>query len=275
MAAAATPIAELSKSPVDTFRELLAMTPSQRKACLADRPPEIQKQILAKVREYAALRPNERDVRLEVTELYYYLWPLLKSPATNRAAQISLIPERERQKVRIRLEEWDKLPAIQRQELLTNALAVRHFIEIQTQPPVPLLSAARQEKLERGIQQWRTLPDDRRKQIAARFNLFFSLTDDEKQKTLNTLSEPERRQIQKTLDKFAVLTPAEREGCLQCFDKFAKLSPAERQQFLKKAERWSTLSSDERQEWREMVDQLMLMPPLPPGVLPPLPPEED
>lgn len=270
---AATPQPE--KSPVDAFRELLAMSPGDRKAMLADRPPEVQQQVLAKIREYLAMRPAERDVRLEVTELYYYLWPLMKTPATNRPAQLLLVPEGQRPKVDARLREWDKLPAIKQQELLTNALAVRHYLEIQVQPPLPLLSPDREEKLERGIRNWQTLSEDRRRQITARFNEFFGLTDTEKQKTLKTLSEPERRQIQKTLDKFARLTPAEREDYLLCFNKFAQLSPAERQQFMKKAERWSALPSDERQEWREMVDSLTRLPPLPPGSQPPPPPDEE
>jgi len=269
------PSSSPARSPVEAFRELLAMTPAERKAFLAARPPEVQRQIMSKVREYLALRPAERDVRLEVTELYYYLWPLMKSPATNRAARLALIPERKRQEVEVRLRDWDKLPAIKQQELLTNAVAIRHFIEIQLQPPLPVLSPGRQQKLESGIQRWQTLREEQRKQITARFSQFFNLTDAEKQKALQTLSEPERRQIQKTLDKFASLTPAERDDCLACFEKLANLSPAERQQFLKKAERWSALSSDERQEWRQLVDDLTREPPLPPGVVPPIPTDQD
>ena len=269
------PGVEVGRSPVDSFRELLAMAPAERKAALADRPPEIQRQILAKIREYTALRPNERDLRLEVTELYYYLWPLMKTPATNRATQLASVPERERPKVEARLHEWDKLPASKQQELLTNALAVRYFIELQTQPPLPVLAPARAEKLELGIRQWQTLPPDRRQQITARFNQIFSLTDNEKQRTLNTLSEPERRLIEKTLKKFARLTSAEREDYLVCVDKFARLSPEERQQFMKKAERWNALSSDERQEWREVLENLPHPPPLPPGVFPPRPDEAE
>ena len=259
------------KSPVETFRELLAMSPAERKGWLGRHPVEVQRQIQAKLREYNALRPSERDVRLEVTELYYYLWPLMKTPATNRSAQLASVPERERAKVETRLREWDQLPAGKQQELLTNALAVRHFVGIQTQPPLPLMPPARQERLEQGIRQWQTLPPEQRRRITSRFNQFFYLTDAEKQKALNTLSEPERQQIQKALNRFAQLTPAEREDYLSSFDKFSQLSPAERQQFLKKAECWSALTPEERQEWRETVENSLRLPPLPPGPTPPLP----
>ena len=104
------------KSPVETFRELLAMSPAERKGWLGRHPVEVQRQIQAKLREYNALRPSERDVRLEVTELYYYLWPLMKTPATNRSAQLASVPERERAKVETRLREWDQLPAGKQQD---------------------------------------------------------------------------------------------------------------------------------------------------------------
>ena len=66
------------KSPVDLFRELLAMTPAGRENFLTNRPPGIRNRILAKVREYGALDPNERELRLRATELRWYLLPLLR-----------------------------------------------------------------------------------------------------------------------------------------------------------------------------------------------------
>jgi len=273
--ATAATLDEPARSPVETFRELLAMSPADRKATLGDRSPEEQRQIQAKIREYSAMRASEREVRLDATELYFYLWPLMKTATTNRAAEMARVPERQRVKVVARLRDWDLLPAMKQQELLTNALAVRHMIELQTQPPpLPVLSPAREARLERGVQQWQSLPPDQRRQITARFNQFFNLTEPEKAKALKTLSDPERAQIQKTLDKFARLTPAEREDYLREMEAFSRLSPAERQQFLKKAERWSALPSDERQEWREMAESFVRKPPLPPGAGPPFPGED-
>ena len=68
------------------------MTPEQRKQAVANRPPETQKQILAKVREYLSLKPEDREARLQATELRWYLFPILHTPATNRPAQLAFIP---------------------------------------------------------------------------------------------------------------------------------------------------------------------------------------
>ena len=69
------------QSPVDFFRQLLAMTPAERVASLTNRPPEARARILAKVREYQALGPDERELRLRATELRWYLTPLLRTAA--------------------------------------------------------------------------------------------------------------------------------------------------------------------------------------------------
>ena len=44
------------KSPVDLFRELLAMDVAERSKALAKRTPEGRKRILAKLREYQSLK---------------------------------------------------------------------------------------------------------------------------------------------------------------------------------------------------------------------------
>ncbi|HTV76036.1 MAG TPA: hypothetical protein VMD57_03480, partial [Candidatus Baltobacteraceae bacterium] len=66
-----------ARSPVEFFRQLLAMTPDERDNCLKIHPPEIRERILAKVAEYEALDPDERELRLRATELRWYLMPLL------------------------------------------------------------------------------------------------------------------------------------------------------------------------------------------------------
>ena len=80
------------KSPVDFFRQLLAMTPDERDDFLTNRPPEIRARILAKVAEYEALNPNDRELRLRATELRWYLMPLLRESPTNRAARLAQMP---------------------------------------------------------------------------------------------------------------------------------------------------------------------------------------
>jgi hypothetical protein len=271
---------QTNQSPVDLFRQLLAMTPAEQKELLANRPPEHQRRILAKVREYESLRPNQRELRLRATELRWYLLPLLQMPPTNRAPQLAAIPGEERKLVEARLREWDKLPAETRRELLDNEATLSYFTQLesstgeQKQALLQNLSPARRHKLEAGIAQWRALPETRRRKMYDRFNQFFDLTPREKEKSLGTLSEAERQQMEKTLGRFNRLPPNQRTACIQAFAQFTSLSLAERQQFLKNAEKWRLMSPDERQNWRDLVQTLpeVKMPPLPPGFTPPLPP---
>jgi hypothetical protein len=264
------------RSPIGFFRDLLVMNPAERKQALTNRPPESQKQILAKVLEYESLRPDERELRLRVTELRWYLLPLMTSPATNRPAQLAMIPDPDRKLVEDRLQEWDKLSPDVQKELLANEATLRYLADIEGRTPeqrrqmfesIPL---ARREMLEQGINKWGSMSEDQRRKMLDRFKGFFELTDPEKQKALNTLSEPERQQIEKTLRTFGSLPPNQRAQCIRSFEKFAGLSTAERQQFLKSAERWTLMSPSERQAWRDLVQRMP--PPLPPSFPPPLPP---
>jgi hypothetical protein len=194
---------------------MLAMSPADRKQALTNRPVEVQKQILAKVREYETLRANERELRLQATELRYYLMPVLNSPATNRAAQLVTIPEPARKLVIVRLRQWDQLSPEVQQELLENEAAVRYFTEATASNSDPRRgaaenSSARQLKLEASLARWRALPEAERNRIEQRFHTFFELSADEKNRALVSLSVPERQQIEKTLNSFSSLPPPQR-----------------------------------------------------------------
>jgi hypothetical protein len=257
------------KSPVSVFRDLLHMSGAERKAFLADRSPQAQKQIMAKLREYESLRPNVRELRLRTTELSWYLLPILNTPATNRPGELALIPEEYRKSLEVRLQQWDTLPANEQQELLTNAPVIQYFVDLAAGPPnQTTISPARLKMLQSGVEQWQLLPEDRRREMLARFKQFFDLTPDEKRKALSTLSDAERNQMEKTLEAYSSLTPEQRVACISSFDKFTKLSVEERQQFLKNADRWKLMTPDERQAWRDLVNKLP--PPFPVEI--PMPP---
>ena len=268
------PSMPVTRSPISFFRELLAMNAAERKQALTNRSPEGQKLILAKVREYESLQPDERELRLRVTELRWCLLPLMTAPATNRPAELAAIPIRDRKLVEDRLQEWDKLSPEVQKELLANQATIAYITDIEGRTPeqrrqmLESIPPARRNALETNISKWDLVPEDQRRKMLSRFSGFFDLTAQEKQKALNTLSGPERRQIDKTLQTFGSLPPDQRDQCIQSFEKFAGLSRAERQQFLKSAERWKLMSPSERQAWRELVRNLP--PPLPPDV-PPLP----
>lgn len=268
----------LLRSPVDSFRELLALAPEERKKALAGRTPEIQKRIHAKAREYLAMKPDIRELRLRATELRWYVIPLLSTPATNRAAQLLFIPPELRKPIRDRLAQWDKLtPAVQA-ELLENELIERYFTQLvgsthaQRTNILARISPERRAQLEAGMDRWSALSEQERRKTCERFDQFFELTPGEREKALRTLSETERRQIEKTLRTFEKLSPAQRELCVRSFQKFANLSLEERELFLQNAERWRLMSPDEREGWRDLVAMMPEWPPMPPFPPPPLPP---
>jgi len=260
-------------SPVNFFRRLLAMTPQERENFLTNRPPEIRERILAKVHEYLALAPDERELRLNATELRWYLLPLLREPPASRDARLAQVPDNLHDLVGSRLEQWDALPAPSRQEFLDNERTLQYFSHVDSTNAPPEPGALRGPS---DVEQarWQALSGDERQKITAQFNQFFDLTPVEKQKTLKTLSDAERAQMEKTLQAFDELPPAQRRQCIHAFTQFAGMSPAERAAFLKNAERWSQLPPKERQAWRDLVAQVPLWPPLAnASIMPPLPPK--
>jgi hypothetical protein len=214
----------------------------------------VRQKLIDKIREYQSLTPEERDLRLKATELQWYLKPLMTAPATNRTAQLEVIPENVRDLVAVRLKQWDALPPTIQQLMLTNHAGPEYFVggvATNNFPPTP--------------------PGLIRNRLLDRYNRLFELTADEKEKVLASLSEVERRQMEKTLAAFKQLNPQQRAQCVQSFAKFSELSPAERREFLKNAERWAQMTPAERQAWRELVSTAPKIPPLP-QLLPPLPP---
>ena len=270
----------VARSPVDTFRELLVMPAAERKLALAIYPPLVRQRILEKLGEYQILPLEAREYRLRATELRWYLLPLLETDATNRAAQLEAIPGDVRPLVESRLTQWELLPPSFQQELLANEDARRYLTQPEFSTPeqrekmLAALSPARRALLEAGIVRLQALPEEERSKTFEQFKQFFDLTDREKEMALRTLSDAERRQMEKTLEQFSRLTREQRNQCLRSFERFASLSLAERQQFLTNAERWAQMSPDERQAWRELVGKVPDWPPLPPMVipLPPMPP---
>ncbi len=266
------------KPPVELFRELLAMTPAERRRALADRSADSLQRILAKLQEYESLRADDRELRLQATELRWYLIRLMGLTPGNRAEALANLPGDKRALIEARLQAWDKLPESARSALLDNQAAIAHFAETRAsttaeqQRVLAAMSPQSRERLEAGMARWRQLPETDRKFLLERFSQFFELTPVEKQKALATLSEPERRQIERTLKTFGGLTPEQRAKCIRGFGQFARMNLEERQQFLKNAERWQTMPPEQRQAWRDLVARLNV-PPMPSDfTIPPLPP---
>ncbi|HEY2082960.1 MAG TPA: DUF3106 domain-containing protein [Verrucomicrobiae bacterium] len=248
------------------FRELLAMSPEQRKAAIAIRPPDIQKRILEKLEEYEILPEPLRELRLRETELRWYLRPLMDEPRTNRAPALARIPEELRTQVQERLGQWDLLPPLLQAQFTNDDVIAGYFSQISSATPeersaiLRTIPADRRKVLEQGLDRWQEMSEAQRQKALIGFNQFFKLTPDEKEEALNTLSDEERREMESTLNSYGNLTLQQRAQCISSFEKFAGMSIAERQQFLKNAERWREMTPEERDKWRQLVNVAPIMP---------------
>ena len=241
-----------SVSPVAFFRRLLSMSPVERESYLTNRPPTVRAGLEAKIKEYLALDPDTRELRLRATELRWQLIPLLRTAPADRGPRLAQVPEDLAPLVQSRLAAWDKLPPAMQQEFLASEGPLSTLVGLGPTNRTAADSTA----------------GPNREKTAAQFNQFFDLTPDEQKSTLKTISPTERAQMEATLAAFARLTPAQRFQCQRAFAKFAGLSPAERAEFLKNAGRWAQMTPQERQTWRDLVAQVPVWPPLP---TPPLP----
>src|SRR5262245_32164226 len=77
----------LPEPQVSYFRKLLALSPAQLDRALASIAEPGRSKLLAKLKEYAALAPGEREAHLRATELRAYLAPLMGTPPANRTPQ--------------------------------------------------------------------------------------------------------------------------------------------------------------------------------------------
>ena len=279
--AATVPLATLTNSPVQIFRVLLVMTPEARVDRLKLYPPGLLEPIEAKVKEYLALNPNERELRLQATELRHYLLLLMPLPATNRSALVAQIAEPMRSAVAARLEIWQLMPPSMQEEILANERMVRYFTQLgvlsaaERKELLATLPEAERVALEASIARWKAQPEKLRTNVLAQLNQFFELTNPEREQAMSKLSDAERDAMKQTLEAFSGLAPEQRQTCIRSFGKFANMSLAERRHFLKQAEAWQKMTPSERERWRKVVALVPQLPPLPPGMVMQLAPEPE
>lgn len=272
----------LPPAPVEYFRQLLNMKPDERAAELSKRP-KTREFLEAKLKEYEGLPPEVRENRLRTLELQAYLRPLMKASATNRAAQLQGIPERDRPLVEARLKLWDQMSEEEKRDMLESELAIRALSRpeqgLVTHAGFSMITPQQQERINRSVDFMNQLPDEKRDRMYRNFNRFFELSENEKTKTLESFSETDRKRMEMTLQAFEKLPPQERERCIAGFEKFRALSRDEQDYFLKSAERWRAMTPKDRQIWRSLVSRKAVPapPPMPPGFSNPaatLPPSE-
>ncbi len=260
-------------SPVEFFRQVLAMTPEGRDQALEKYSAKTREFVGGKLKEFDALSPEERENRLRTMELRWQLLPLMSMAASNRVLRIQGLPERDRPLIEERLRLWDKLSPEQQRDVLECEPALSAFASTGTRVPTSSLgsplSTNQQERIYKSTAYLNSLHPEKRAELYQSFQEFFELSKKEKAKALDsihTLSDTERRQMERTLDTFNKLPPAQREQCIEGFQKFTALSVEEQNQFLRSAVRWQAMSPRDREIWRNLVrGKAVPQPPLPPG----------
>ena len=260
------------RTPTDRFRELLAANLEQRETLLSRKTPAARMLIEAKLREFGALRPDEREIRLRLAQFQDSLRTLLPMPPTERGPLMAAVPEEDLPWIEERLAAWDLLPEAERRDVLESERRLSWFVrqaEVysdrqRVEAYMATLSPPAQQMAREQMERWLALPLAERSRKAAAFSRFFDLTADERQAALGTLSQTERNQMERALSDFAALTPDARERCVRGFQKFEALSPAEREQFLRRAERWKAMSPNDRAAWRRLVEKALTSPRKPP-----------
>jgi hypothetical protein len=248
------------------------MNQRERSQALADWPSEKREVLVRKLDVYGKLEPAERERRLKMIELRYYLQPLMTNSAAERGVKMGKIPPALRGIIAQRLRQWDLLQPDVKEKILANEAAVNYFASIPPTPPSPpgvkLPETSESKASREHLKLWQSLSVSEREKYSRQFNQFFELPRDERVRALSTLSEAERQEMQSTLDAFAKLSPRQRALCIDSFKKFTRMSPAERNNFLKSAARWAAMTPEERETWKALVREL---PPLPPIDPPPTP----
>jgi hypothetical protein len=261
-------------SPIQEFRQWLKMTDAERETALALYTEEKRVVLRRKIQAYAAMPAEQRERRLRMLELRWYLRPLMGFSPEQRGNYLAMMPMRLHDLVTTRLRQWDQLDANIRKEILANddarEMTMRYFAHIRRSPAQSLqsLDPARRAEMREKLQIWSQTTPAQRERMAEQLSAFFELPAPEQERTLQAFSESDRQEMQKALAVFAKLPPQNRRLCVQSFQKFATMSPEERGEFLRKAERWQQMTAQERETWRLLVTKLPPMPPEPVEMLP-------
>ena len=263
------PIPPARKSPTDLFRELLSATPAGRDALLAGRSAAARNLIDSKLREFELLPPDQRELRLCVAELQFYLSPLLQAESGARPRLLAAAPVELRPLLEERLAAWNALPENRRRDLLDSEQSLAFFIRLQLTPPTAVQAAlleipeSRRAEMESQLTRWQGLTPEQRAQKTADFQRFFELRASEQRRILNRISPAERAQMERTLKQFHQLPADQRERAVRGFRRFLEMPASDRAAFLQNAEKWQSMTPDERDAWRRVVERATHPAPLP------------
>lgn len=264
------PLPVPGQSSADSFRALLALSPEQRAQKLSAEPEERRRVLEKALREYDALPPEERELRLRALDLRLQISFLIRLPPSNRADRLKLLPEADRPVVEAKVKRWSQFPPTAQKELVENERVLRlwighgtfgHVTNVNLSGP----SAAQFGQINKDLERWQQLSPSRQREIQRRYHEVFDVA-------ARGLPVPppvlppgtnEQQQVREALAKMSGLSAQQREACISGFEKLAELSPEERARFLKNAERWQAMPPEDRAVWRRVA--------VPPPPLPKLP----
>ncbi len=273
----------LPTSPVYTFRHLLALPPRERTQALASRTQRQREFLEGHLAAYEAMPSALRDERLRATDLYWHLQQLIRRAPSERTTLLASVPRDLQPVLNLRLAFWDQLPAEDRSVLLENESTLRYLAQMKASvlPPLPTHDNPRASvaaappiplRVQANLDRLNQLPSTDLERIQLNWGQFFEGPTPRRERALLEMSNHERREMEQVLDRFQRLTPEQRRTCVGSFTRLAGMDPAERSDFLRHAARWSALDPAERHAWRQIVNKLPLLPPLPnQATEPPLP----
>jgi Protein of unknown function (DUF3106) len=255
----APPIPPPIQPRIEMFRKLLAMTSAGQQAWLSNRPAEVRAPLEAKIQEYLAMKPDEREAILRATELHEYLEIFLKEPPVLRAAQLPQVPQPYRQIVSDRLRMFDILPPDLQRDVLAGKSTADYFLNPSPVPPImgrarPAVSAPPLPPAP-----WDYLGQmsaEQKQAMYTSFQNFFDLNEEDRRKILAILPPDQRAQVAQALRDLENLPPDQRKQGLQSLSRLASMTEPQRQAFFTNAMVWQQLPATERQTWRKMVVHL-------------------
>ena len=269
----------VTKSPVDAFRELLAMDATTLRGAMTNRSEATRKRLVEKIRAYQKMDPDERELRLQATDLRWHLQQLMAMPVANREQRLADVRNDLRPLIEARLARWDALPAELRSQFLQSESGLASLLQLGAaserlrEKLVAEVSPELRATVTNALARLDSMSVAERVRAFDVFENVFNMTSVEKQRAMGVMSDAERKQMEKALEAFAGLPGDQRRQCIRSYQKFAGMKPDERVLFYRNVQLWEKMSPRERQDWRELVKNIELLPPLPgPKVeLPPLP----
>ena len=196
-----------------------------------------------------------------VTELQWYLRPLLPLDASTRARTLAQIPESVRPLILSHLRRWDRASEAERSELLS--LDVSHpswMLGARVKMPAPPPPHPPTWASRAGTHSPDTSP-----KALARIARLLELDPSERTALLARMSTDERGRAGDLLEALCRLPPGQRTVFINGYRRFWEMKEDDRKRFLRNYESWQAMSAEEKQIWRGM---LLGLPPAPPGFRP-------